>query len=42
MDSFNATWPSASDGLESISNDGIHMDLVTDLQESFEPLQRAR
>ncbi|XP_055325940.1 forkhead box protein O-like isoform X3 [Sitodiplosis mosellana] len=42
MDSFNATWPSP-DGLESISNDGIQtMDLVTDLQESFEPLQRAR
>lgn len=40
MDSFNTTWP--SDGLESISNDGIQMDLVTDLQESFEPLQRAR
>ncbi|XP_031624536.1 forkhead box protein O isoform X2 [Contarinia nasturtii] len=41
MDSFNATWPSP-DGIESISNDGIQMDLVTDLQESFEPLQRAR
>lgn len=43
MDSpFNTTWPSPSDGLESISNDGIQMDLVSDLQESFEPLQRAR
>lgn len=41
MDSFNTTWPSP-DGIESISNDGIQMDLVTDLQESFEPLQRAR
>lgn len=43
MDSpFNATWPSPPDGFESISNDALQMDLVTDLQESFEPLQRAR
>lgn len=43
MDSpFNTTWPSPPDGFESISNDALQMDLVSDLQESFEPLQRAR
>lgn len=42
MDSFETSWPSPPGGIETLSNDGIQMDLVSDLQESFEPLQRAR
>lgn len=36
------TFHSPVDDIESISNDGPQMDLVCDLQDAFEPLQRAR
>lgn len=36
------TFHSPVDDIESLSNDGPQMDLVCDLQDAFEPLQRAR
>lgn len=40
MEPYNSWSP--PDGIESLSNDGVTMDMISDLQESFEPLQRAR
>lgn len=42
MDSFNSPWPSPPRGIDGLSNDGLQMDMVTDLQETFEPQTRAR
>jgi hypothetical protein len=42
MDSFNTSWPSPSGALEALSNDGLPMDMISDMQEAFEPLTRAR
>lgn len=42
MDSFNSSWPSPPGVLEALSNDGLPMDMISDLQEPFEPLTRAR
>lgn len=41
MDSFNSPWPSPP-RIDGLSNDGLQMDMVTDLQETFEPQTRAR
>lgn len=42
MDSFNSPWPSPSGGLEGLSTEALQMDMITDLQEQFEPQTRAR
>jgi forkhead box protein O3 len=43
MDTFSDPWPSPPQGLEGLSDDGIQMDSLTELQEAtFEPQTRAR
>lgn len=42
MDSFNSPWPSPPRGIDGLSNDGLQMDMVTDIHEAFEPQIRAR
>ncbi len=43
MDTFGDPWPSPPQGLEGLSDDGIPMDSLTELQEAtFEPQTRAR
>ncbi|XP_055527583.1 forkhead box protein O isoform X2 [Wyeomyia smithii] len=44
MDSFGSPWPASSrDGLDGLSNDGVPMDALTELQDgAFEPQTRAR
>lgn len=42
MASFNTSWPSPSNVLDALSNDGLPMDMIPDMQEAFEPLTRAR
>lgn len=42
MDSFNSPWPSPPRGIDALSNDGLQMDMITDVQEAFEPQTRAR
>ncbi|XP_055699776.1 forkhead box protein O isoform X2 [Phlebotomus papatasi] len=43
MDSFGSIWPSPPRGLDGVSNDGLPMETLTELQDgNFEPQTRAR
>lgn len=42
MDSFNSAWPSPQRGIDGLSNDALHVDMETELRETFEPQTRAR